>query len=159
DLAVWRDRGTGRRLVHGTVLRALLPANGAEGKRSIGAVHHRHRAAARDAFVRGDGLAFGSDWAQMDHDGGMSAGGGFVPADLSRDAARGGFRGSHRFFTAAKDRADAFDAANCHRWSIATREGSLALQQLRVFYQRPGRVETDPARVYSGVLRDDGLWT
>ncbi len=99
-----RDGRTGRRLVHGTVLRALLSPDCVEGERALGAVHHRHCVASGDAFVCGDGCAFGSDWAQMDHDGGMFARGRFVLPDLSRDAARRRFRGCDSIFTNPEDR-------------------------------------------------------
>ena len=51
DLAVRRDRRAGRRLVHRTVLRALLSAVDSERERDFGKLHRRHRAAVGHAVL------------------------------------------------------------------------------------------------------------
>ena len=95
DLAFRRDCRAGRGLVHGTVLRALLPANSAESERAVGAIHHCDCAAIGDAALCSHGSAFGSYRAQVDHDGGVFARGGVLHADLRCDAACGRIECGH----------------------------------------------------------------
>ena len=68
-VAVRRHRRPGRRLVHGTVLRALLPADDPQGEHHLRQLHRRDRAAARHAALRRLRRAVGPGRAQANHDG------------------------------------------------------------------------------------------
>ena len=96
DFAVRRDGRTGRGLVHRTILCALLFADGIEGKRAFGAIHHRDRAPVGDAALCVHGSALRSHRTQVDHDAWLFTRGGFLLAHLSRDATRRRIERRHR---------------------------------------------------------------
>ncbi len=50
-IAVRRNRGSRRRLVHRTILRAVLSAIDPQRERDVGKLHRRDRFAARDALL------------------------------------------------------------------------------------------------------------
>ena len=82
--ALRRDRGTGHRLVHGPVLRALVPADGAEDRPRQGEHHRRRGAAAGDAVLRRLRRALRPHRTPEDHDGRQSHRRADLPADLPR---------------------------------------------------------------------------
>ncbi len=90
DFAVRRHGRTGRGLVHGPVLRALLSADDPQGEQHVGELHRRHRAPAGDAAVRPVRRAVGSHRPQEDHDGRLPGRGALVSADLQGHAGRRG---------------------------------------------------------------------
>ena len=71
--AVRPDRRPGRGLVHGPVLRAVLPDRAAQGRRDHGAADDRRRAPARHAVLRRLRHAVGQDRPQADHHGRLPA--------------------------------------------------------------------------------------
>src|SRR6185503_16376149 len=113
------DRRSGRGLVHGPVLCALLSADDSQSEHYFGQLHRGRRAVSRDAVLCFVWRAFGSPGTQEDHDARLHPGGNFLFADLSRDA------GSHRLEHCDRNITEEFsdwcaytDAANI-RWGRA----------------------------------------
>ena len=98
--AVRRGGRAGRRLVHGAVLRAVLPDRDAEDRVEDGLRDHRRLAGAGDGPVRLLRLAVRQDRSQEDHDGRLPAGRAHLLPDLSgddplREPGAGDVRGQH----------------------------------------------------------------
>ena len=86
--AVRRGRRPGRRLVHGPVLRAVLPDHDAEARLEDGVHHRGDRARDRHGAVRLLRLAVRQDRPQEDHDGRLPARRADLLPDLQGDDAR-----------------------------------------------------------------------
>ena len=86
NFAVRRNCRTRRRLVYGTVLRALLSAIYFERQPDFFKLHYRHRAAFGNAVFRRVRRVVGQNRAQMDYYGGLSVGDNHLYSDLQSDA-------------------------------------------------------------------------
>src|SRR6185369_9741708 len=157
---VWSYCGPRCRLVHRTVLRALLFTDCFEGERALRAIYRRDRAVAGGAALRIYGSAVRSHRAQVDHDARLFTRGDFLHADLFGNATCGGFECSDGHFAEEQgDRRYQPDSTDRSERPASSRPGSAALRRLLDVRQFTDRLEADRARVYSGVVRDDGVRT
>ena len=123
----------------------------------FGQLHRRDRTAARDAVICLLRSSFGSHRAQTNNDGRMFARGGVLHSHLSRDAARGRFE----VVTADSKRNEVTGAISLTPQTLVDGASQPAKEVLPyssfATLIATGRVEADPAGVYPGGLRDDGL--
>src|SRR5262249_5347825 len=88
DFTAGCDRGTRRGLVHGSILRAVLPAVGLESEPAY-RVHHRCLGhAVRNALLYFVRRPFRQNWTKKDHYGRVPSGRTDLLPDLSRDGSR-----------------------------------------------------------------------
>src|SRR6476659_1838852 len=90
----------------------------------------------------------------------MFIGGPFLFADLLRHATRSRIKRRNSIVaTRSRDGSTKTYTANERQRPTPTSKGSVDLYKLRQLHQQQHRVETDPAGLYPGNLRHDGIWT